>query len=310
VPRRATLVAALLALHPFDARAAEANGGFAWVAPEGCPSSSNVETRIRARVRSPWEWPVRGRVEREGSAMRVELTTPRGQRVLTAPTCEQAAEAVAVIVALAVDGQSLDAPLGEPIPARAEPVRTESPPAQGLQRESGGRMWGVSIAGAVDSASLPSPSPGLAVGVGVSTGALSLGLSATGFLPRTAVAPTDSSVRASVALVDLMVSGCVVTSLKPRIPAEIGACVGGGVGAMPAGSEGIVAPKRGVGVRPQGTIAGRIGWWLGDRALLVVQAGPMVDPSRPPFQVDGVGDVYRPPSVSFRGSAGLEWRFP
>src|SRR5438445_13628937 len=120
------VVAALVVMDPFGARAADANGGFTWTAPEGCPSSGNVETRIRARVRSPWEWPVRGRVEREGSAVRVELTTPRGQRVLTAPTCEQAAEAVAVIVALAVDGQSIDAPLGEP-PARAEPPAAQGP---------------------------------------------------------------------------------------------------------------------------------------------------------------------------------------
>jgi hypothetical protein len=79
---------------------------------------------------------------------------------------------------------------------------------------------------------------------------------------------------------------------------------------MPAGSEGVIAPKRGVGVRPQGTIAGRIGWWLGDRTMVIVQGGPLVDPSRPPFQIDGVGDLYRPPAVSFRASAGLEWRFP
>src|SRR5258708_32422321 len=82
---RAAIVAAFVAL-PWVARAADATGGFAWTAPDGCPASSNVETRIRARVRGAWEWPVRRRVVPQGASVIGVLTTPCGQRALTAPT--------------------------------------------------------------------------------------------------------------------------------------------------------------------------------------------------------------------------------
>src|SRR4051812_46516798 len=86
------------------ARSGEERPAFSWEAPEGCPASADMEGRILACVRSGLGWTVRGVVHREASGFRVQLTTPSGERLLTASTCEQAADATVVIVALAVDG--------------------------------------------------------------------------------------------------------------------------------------------------------------------------------------------------------------
>jgi len=312
---RAVELASFLVALSIGALARAEAPAFVWEAPEGCPSSTDMEGRIRARVTSGSVWRVRGRVLREAAGFQVQLTTPGGERVLTAPTCDQAAEAAIVIVALAVDGATLRPSAGEvrpptgPSAADAETVaRDEAPPRAPAQARMPERHWGVSLGGALDASTLPEPSPGLTGAVAFSAGALSLGVEVSGFRAQSQRASGEPPVAVTMALVDVMATGCVTGRPLARA-LEAGGCVGAGVGILPAESDGITSPKASVGIRPQALVALRAGWILSDHLVLRIQAGPLLDPVRPSFRVDGLGEIYRPPAFTFRGSAGLEVRF-
>jgi hypothetical protein len=242
----------------------------------------------------------------EGSVVRVELTTASGARTVTAPTCEEAAEAVVVIVAIAVVEELAEhAPSEAPKPTEPpKPSETTQPPPPSSPSKT---YWGLSFETGMDSISLPQLTAGISLGARIGHGLFSAGLQLGGFLPQTQRSPAP--IEATVGLYEAMAEGCLLAPFRPEIVLEVGACIGLGVGIMPAQGASISHPASDIGARPQGVMDGQIGWVLGKGWVFRLRAGPLLDPLRPSFQISGIGEVYRPPTTSFRASAGIELRF-
>lgn len=323
---------------------------FAWETPPGCPSSGSVEAAIVTRLgsaRPATRVDVRGTVVREADGFRVRLSIGAHERTLLAPSCRHAAEAAAVIVAVAIEEaarasaagdttmpssatepatgdapspgkpasaekpavaaptQTPPAPVG-PAPAPA-PVPRATPEATPETTPPFTRHFEIGLGAGIDTATLPEPSPGIALSASYrATRWLSLGIVASAFLPQTQQASGEPPVRADVLLVDAIARACVLAPLALGARAlDLGGCLGAGVGLLPAESASISNPSSGVGVRPELWAAGHARLALTGRFGLHLDAGPLVDPSRPPFEVAGVGTVHRPAIVTFRGVLGV-----
>lgn len=280
-----------------------------WEAPASCPTAADVEARIAARLEGPAR-PVRVRVLEVPDGVRVELSTAGADRTFVAPTCEEAATAVAVIVALAAHMAEPEPPAAPPLPPTpappapeilVEPARAAPPGALRRWR------WSASLAAALDAASLPRATPGLALGVHLGRGLFGLGLTTSAFLPQTEHGTGTPAVQTTVALVDVLVAGCVLAPLGRGL--EAGGCLGGGFGVLHGRSASVTTPDANLGVRPEGLLLGRVEVPLFTHLRLHLEAGALADPIRSPFRVAGIGDVYRPPPVAFRGALGLDVRF-
>jgi hypothetical protein len=243
------------------------------------------------------------------------MTADGADRSFVAPTCDDAATAVAVIVALAAHAKlEAEKPPAPPPPAPPPPVVVverprEAPPPPRAPTST--TRWSASLASAVDGGSLPRLSPGLAVGAQARRGAGALAVSVSGFLPETERADGDPPVQTTVALLEALVLGCALTPLHRRVDA--GACLGAGLGFMHGRSESIEHPRANVGIRPEGALLARIEWTLpfvpSGGALLRIEGGAIVDPIRRPFQVAGIGDVFRPSAVALRVGAAVDVPF-
>lgn len=144
---------------------------FRWEAPASCPTRASVLDAIQRQARSQDSaraeatvtgppWLARVRVDRAGE---------RGERQLEANTCEELGQAVALIVAMAID-RTEEAPRPPPPPPSpvVQDVAKEAPepkPSTPRKYES------VALIGSfrMQSGLLPSLGPGGAIGVGATT---------------------------------------------------------------------------------------------------------------------------------------------
>ena len=110
---------------------ATAQADVEWITPPGCSSRESVlqaVTRALGLRSNADVAAIRARavVEARGPGWRVELSTPGGERTLDADTCDQLADAVALILALASDPARAAAP-----PAAAPPAAASvAPPGE------------------------------------------------------------------------------------------------------------------------------------------------------------------------------------
>lgn len=230
------------------AGAEPAAGALTWEAPASCPAAADVEARIAARLEGASR-PVKVRVVEAPEGVRVELSMDGADRSFVAPTCEEAATAVAVIVALA-------ARLAEPAPPAPPAVPVAPPALVAPPREAPSAppaavptsRWSVSLATAVDAASLPRATPGVALGVQLGRGLFRFGVTTSGFLPRTEHAAGPPQVQTTVALVDALITGCALVPVLRRL--EVGGCVGGGLGLLHGQSASILEAQRSAGLDP------------------------------------------------------------
>ncbi len=308
-PALASLTFAVLATLPNMARAdaSAAGASFVWDAPEGCPTSADVDAQIAQRVQRPRvRHAVRAFVVTEPSHVRVQLVDGEAERSIVAPPGEAAATAVAIIVALASDQDERFAAPAPPSAAGPPPAEADRPPAPLATGTPAG--WRAALRGsaAFDSASLPQPSPGMAVGAEARRSLFSAGVTLAGFLAQTS-RTGPRSVEASVGLFYAMVTACARSPVVSSV--DLGACLGGGVGLLSGKSAGVANPGSGVGWRPQGELLGRAGFALFADLWLAIDGGLLVDPVRSPFRITNVGDVHRPSAVALRTSVGVEMRF-
>jgi hypothetical protein len=302
--RQLALVGALIAL-PASATAQPSAGALTWDAPPGCPSAQDVEARIAARVETPPR-EVRVRVVEVPEGVRVDMSTDGADRTFVAPTCDDAATAVAVIVALAAHAKAQAAPpvlakAPEVVPPRPAPLPLPPPAPSPPTR------WSVSAAGVADTGSLPHVSPGIGLGIQARRGIGAVGLTASAFLPKTEHAAGEPAVQTTVTLVDLLALGCLLVPVLPRTDA--GGCVGAGVGMLHGASGSIDRPRSNAGLRPEGVLLGRAEVAFSSAFSLRLEGGALADPIRNPFRVEGVGEVYRPPALALRFGLGLDIRF-
>ena len=164
---------------------------FEWEAPEGCPSEASVKESVRGLVRNE---PARGgmRIRAVATAgspwrahIRIEHEDERGERELAASSCEALGQAVALVVALAMDR-------AETAPSEAEPTSSVAvsvpvtPTTPRAERPSDSRPGDASRlathAGlAVRSGLVPSAAPGMELGMAWTRGALEIAVTAALF---------------------------------------------------------------------------------------------------------------------------------
>jgi hypothetical protein len=288
---------------PATARAADLE----WVAPAGCSSRESVLAAVtRAvgprRAADVEAIRVRAVVESSGRGYRVQLSTPSGERALEAETCDQLADAVALILALAVE-PSAAAPQPQERVAPPQPETERRKPSVSAARSS----WLAVGAGQVgDLGTLPGVAVGAEVFVGLRVPPVRLEISGAIWAPRRQEVE-GTTAGGELTLTSAVAQGCFLPVLDRF---ELGGCIGAGIDSMTATAFGPIVVSRGSAVWT--VIAGEARAGIALYPWLAVHAafGLHVPGSRPFFVIEGVGQVHRPAPVSGRQSLTVELRFP
>lgn len=269
-----------------------------WEAPSECPPRAAVDAALHERLADKSLPPTRVRVSPTSGGYQVLISMDGLERVFDVERCEEAVEATAVIVALALD------------------VAREPPEARAPDDDRGARRAGeeeprrttkasVGLAAALDVGSLPSASPGVAGELGLRRGIAALELRLAGYLPMEREVPRQGRAPAGVTigLFEIMLRACIVGGVASRL--EAGGCLGAGAGALHGHVSGIRAPRDDFGARFQGEVVGRLAVRIAGPWSARLEAGVLGDPATAAFVVQGLGDVHRPSPVALRSSAGF-----
>jgi hypothetical protein len=229
--------------------------------------------------------------------------TGSGERSFEGTSCEQVAQAAALIVALAI----ATAPEIEPADAKMprSPERAATSGAADRVRVTAGARW------LGDLGSLPEPDLGLGIVVSLQYRRARAEGDASAWLPRTARdgLVADSGGRFSLyagalrGCIDLLRSaGDAALTLGPCAGAEAGVMVGRGFG---------LAVRRAKGVFWGAGFLGLSARYLGAAPLWMGFLGELGLPfHRAAWQVDDVRTVFRPAPVVARVALGVGWLFP
>lgn len=293
-------------------------------APRGCPGARELERSVSEHVgRTVSLEGVWVTVAREGATWRASLRTTDGERVLDAESCAAALEAVALVLALAVESEPSE---GRPIiPApptrsssdvrsvRAVPaavteasaakldVEPREPPVSRARRSSPALVLGAGVLAEVGL--LPAPSFGARLGFGAVWSAWRLELAALALLPRGAeLRAGGERLTARIAWWAGQLSGC-----RALLDTFEG-CVGVELGTLRGEGSRVGSPRSAHGAWVGGTLtavwtvawSAPWSWQLG--------AGAGVAAVRPEFGFDGAGVLHRPSPVSGRLWLALDWR--
>lgn len=287
----------------------------------------------------------------------------RGQRELAAPTCAALVEAVTVILAIAIDPELLtrselasaeplrvDAPAPEAASlaapktspggdaAQAPAQRPGTPPPELVAEDrsfvgnegfaSGGGEGSstqvlASLAGAVESGTMPGLGFGFTARVGGRFGRYRLETQLSRYLSRRATG-MDPSKGAELTISSVGMWACFraipgrelgssapgagFKDSNPRI--EAGPCLGAELGQLDAIGFGIASPARGRSSYAGAGGALRLGATANPWLSLDLRLEGVMLLHRPTFVVDELGPVHRPDAWSLRASLGAEVSFP
>lgn len=316
--------AAVLASEEAPAESPAIAAAVQWEAPAECPDDAAVESRIGVLVgEPPVPTPATARVEKRGDRYDVELVTwidgGSQRRELSATSCDALADAVAVVIAVALD------PV-ETVVRVPEPTRTAT---QTAPSEEGTR----GTADATRTAKVRGPRKPLRFGLGVAAGygsgvarngsaitqlGFELGrrgwavqLDARLWLPRT-VTSEDPRGAARVLLGTFGVLGCGRAVLGRRGRVELPACAGlelGGLRAQGRSPLRIAGPQSYPWVAPRVKVGLRVE--LGRGVGLAAGAEGAVPVARALVNVGGVdpGTLWSTRAVSIRVMLGLDLRW-
>ncbi|HEY3235969.1 MAG TPA: hypothetical protein VGJ84_14730 [Polyangiaceae bacterium] len=320
-----------------------------WEAPAGCPQSSFVLSEIERLIgESPSKvlskpMRVQARLEEEESGWMLKLEVrDRGEpssREIRTNTCEEAARAAALILAIAIDPEKIPEPLRseavarfalvEPLPASKPPTpeaqTTSEPPPPQTQpsphrradsaaekiSESPKPNFAMGLQAAIDVGSLPKTAPGIELAGAVGWARIHLKLVASYFPPQRAESTALTNASGDVSLATGAFFGCY--SLRVESP-ELAACAGAESGAL-------WGRGSGAGIDPA---SDAVPWLAVDAALVLgipinkafavsLEARAVAPIGRANVIVrrtDGGKDrLHRPAVVEARGALGLELRF-
>lgn len=288
---------------------------FEWVAPEGCPSQEVVRESIRTLVRSGAA-PVRAQaVATAGppwtARIRIDHDDERGDRELEASTCEALGQAVALVVALAID-RAETAPPEDVAAAPVKPTPAPTPPATVAEKPvvppSGDeRRFATHVGLAARSGLLPSITPGVEAGIAWAGGALELSGGAALY------ARSSTSVRGPGGSAESVTGSFVLTTAQVHVGWVLH--VTRTVRVVPFGGMGL-AYLRGVGrgadvdesasdwlPMPLAGVEGRVRSGRLEPYVTFEGGAPL---GRSSFEFRGVdGALFQPELVSLRASAGV-----
>ncbi len=305
----------------------------AWSAPSGCPDAAHVRRELERLLdepiatEAPPRFTARASVEQGDDGrwhLRLSMALDEAERTLEGDTCEELADATALIIALAVDPVGVAARAGQPAAPHTadETAAVEAPPspvtpvprsprvAAAVVRDpeappSTKTRWRGRASGIVDGMALPRAAPGIAVAGIAELGAGRAELTvAYLFSERATLAD-----RSAGGDISLLAGGARLCGLPIRGTYEAGACMGFEGGVMMADAFGVTAPGSGSApwLAPQVSVLGS--YALTDRLALQLALDGLVPLARKRFVLADIGEVYRPPRFTFRAGLGLEVEF-
>jgi hypothetical protein len=335
--------AALLLVEGAAVAESRARFTFDWTSPAGCPTRDDVRGRAETLLGGPIEprlvnpLDAQGRVTSVDGRFELHLETVdngiRGERTLKAATCEELASAAALIIALAVDPETVAArskdastaagaaasTSGAPPVATPPPNPSAGPAPAAAEAEkplrSGAPVTGFAEADlAVDWGALPDISFGPSLTGGFAVDRLELRLAATYFAPRFAEAPPDPDRGGDVSLLVFGLAGCYALTAST---AKIGLCAefeGGALFAIGRGfdhTDDAVRPWLGAGGSVDLTIpvAGPVALRVGVGALFPFGRSPIQFTENPGEVTEIQSTIHRPFWVSGRAAAGVRFTF-
>jgi hypothetical protein len=298
-------------------------------APDACATAPALERAVAAHVgRAVALDGVIVSIRPVPGAWRAQLLTGAGARQLDAESCEAALDAVALVLALAVEPEPSSVPAGPELsPALLDPVartdaaapahdaRPPNGPATSADRRtqprarSGTRVDGPALglgAGVLGEVGvLPAPSLGARLAIGVGWRAWRLELAGLALLPRRAELATNGGQSARIGWWAAQLAAC------RRVIGAFEGCVGSELGELSGEGSGVDAPRAAHGTwfaetlgaafsSPWPSPSGPWSWQLGSSLALAVV--------RPEFGFDGLGVLHRPSPISGRLWLAIDWR--
>jgi hypothetical protein len=309
------ILATLGSAHPVDAAEAGALT-FSWQAPAGCPSRDDLRAEIArllgGEIRVPKGGDIKAvAVAAQGQtwslAIETELAGRPGRRSIEAASCQDLADATALIIALMIDPTAVAAHPPQSRPAPTPPPAQSDPAPQ--KRRPVAYLVGIHAAGSYGT--LPSIDAGLGGGVGLAGRRWRVELRGTYGLRRdqrvTAPppAPLDSYGRfnfVAAALAGCLNLGRESLAVGPCVDAESGVVSAKGFGA----SEGFPAQTLwlALGAGAYAAIP------LGPHFSLPLHLDVVAPLLRPEFVFKNVPNrVFQAPVVGARMSSGIEFHF-
>jgi hypothetical protein len=260
------------------------------------------------------------RLRRERDTWTLELETRResgapSTRTLEGKSCNEVTNAAAVVIGLSIR-DSVPAAAGAvtetPPPAAAEnpgdhseQVAEPSPAVHPASQEPARRLAHelaavVTLAGILDTASLPGPALGVALSGGARYAGFAFEVQGTALVPQMLELGAGQSAEFN------LLAGALFVCLTPGAASlTLLACAGLELGRMSGEGHGVTNPKLGsalwdaVRLDLGGELPLSANWRLSARV------GLMLPVSRPEFQLDGQ-DIYRPAALGFRAGLGVE----
>lgn len=304
--------------------------------PAGCPNREAIESTLARLVTAPPATPLRvaARFTQENDRWVLFATLENGQRVIAGDSCVALAEALVVLMALAIDPKArlgAEAFQGlEQTNAVAPPMTTDSvvpaassatiSPSDGPQRifedapepsapvpqrhYQDADRWGLSLLMLSELGALPEWSLGPSLVMRYGSFAVWGEVALSTLWPRFAAAEADPSKGGRIGW----------------FGARLAACAGLGAGLPLAACAGFESGDiYGYGVNTDYTQVG-YGFWSAFAAGAVyrqqlrhdwgfeARIGSAIPVSRPAFGLYGYGEVFQPSAMSLRAEVGLAWR--
>ncbi len=225
----------------------------------------------------------------------------RRSRELTADSCAELADAVAVAIAMTVSSRGAAAPpsLVAPPSPQAKPATVVTrPPAATPATVAGGVM----VVG--DSGVLPRPGAGLELSASLRYRWLRLTLAGTAFASQVTRATTDAGGEFRLLFGSAQV--CLARAVGRTV---LLGCAGFELGRLSAEGIGVFNPQ--LGSAPWRAARAELGLSIpvAARVALLVRGGVSLPLSRSQFVIDGTIPVHRPGSVAIRLALGAEVEF-
>jgi hypothetical protein len=286
-----------------------------WSAPSGCPSREEVEERILQLVgdaHSDGRLHARAHLANDGAAGAfrgdVELATASevSSRHLEGDSCAAVSDAIALIVALAIEPRAGAPEPPAPSPQPSPPADVRPPDVRPPDRKAARRWVFLAASGRLDVGALPAPAVGAEIAVGFRPRHVELEIGGAMLASARATLAVRPDKGADIRLTELGGRGCYEVL---DAPLDFGPCVGLHARWLSAEGFGADVPRDAMavfGVASLGAMAkARLSSWIGLR-LLAEAAFPL---ARPAFEIDNGGTVYYAQAVGLRLSFGAELNF-
>lgn len=298
-----------------------------WSAPAGCPDRAWVVAAIERHqggpLRMPGGFSARVEVVQHGPRQwRMTLHTRRagvaGERVVEGGSCEEIAEAAALLIVLSLDGAhaglatdravTLD-PWDLRLPSGVEPPlprarQRSGAGARAREAGAGGVEWRVRSSLAYGAMALPGGGFGVGAGAAVVRDRLRIDLSGAHWFERTGTVEGEPMAGGSFHLEAATLRGCW------RISRYIGAgCLGAELGIIRAAGFGVDRENavRELWAAPMASLVGD--YKLTESLGISVIADYAWALRRPRFTLSGLGQVHQPGRSALRFYLGVEARF-